>query len=193
MLKTLTLLCCALVSVQVGAIQATEGNENEQMSVTEKFVNYVEQTLPENGYVDIKYEGFDVSKEAAFTLLHKKDGGLDPVRAIEIYENPPQAFVYFRTYSECKVSETILQKVITVNDQRIKTDYFCAETNLDSDSLGPTQELYVPLSDAAKQFIAKELESNDFVFIRFEPNLIEVPFSTKGFKEVWEHVNKPAL
>lgn len=193
MLKTFTLLYCTLFSVQVSASQSTEVVNNERMSGTEKFVNYIEETLPQSGYVDITYEGFDVSRGAAFTTLHEKGGGIDLVRAIEIYENPPQAFVYFRIYSDCIVSESVLQKVITVNDQRIKTDYVCRENQVNNDRLGPTQQLYIPLSDAAKQLVVDELSENAFVFIRFEPVLIEIPFSTKGFKDVWERVNKPVL
>jgi hypothetical protein len=112
----------------------------------------------------------------------------------EVNENASGANISFRTYRSCTITSqtleiTITNRVITVDGQKIQAAYVCTEA---ADAPSKTQEIYVTKTSEGQEFIRHKFLNKQFVFVRLADDL-EVPFSTKGFPELWNRVNRPAL
>jgi hypothetical protein len=66
----------------------------------------------------------------------------------------------------------------------------CAEAVGDSSM---HQEIYIAKTAEGRKFIQRAFLEKNYVHVRLELADLEVPFSTKGFTELWETVSRPSL
>jgi hypothetical protein len=111
MLKIFSALLIVLLSFDLYA-----GEESEDVHKTRVFL---EKTLVDKGYHGALILGFDKGKRMALTTLYFSENDPEYIRTAEISEEADGASVYFRTYKKCHITDKVLDKIITVDEQRI--------------------------------------------------------------------------
>jgi hypothetical protein len=144
------------------------------------------------GYKEAKVAGWDNENNIAATGLVTANNKHDYTRTTEISEDADGATIFFRTYRSCTITTKplemkLIDKIITVDGQRIQTKYMCSTLPNEPG----TQEIYMIKNPDGQAFIQHAFLNQKFVFVKLHG--LEVPFSTKGFSGLWEKMNKPAL
>lgn len=153
------------------------------------FADYIVNEL---GYAGVSMIGFDKGKTMSLSSIYMTRSEYDFIRVAEVSDI--DGVISFRTYKKCTVTipaagAVFIDKVITVDGQRILAAYSCSRT---PDDRSKTQEVFVVKSSEGRRFIHNKFFNQQYVFVGLDDGL-EVPFSTKGFRQLWDRVNSPAL
>lgn len=95
------------------------------------------------------------------------------------------ARLFFTQYADCGKLQTV-DGFIEVSDQPIKVLYECRE-----EQPGTRVSIFMPVSDAARQFIYNEFAKRPVVKVRMDKHA--VVFTAEGFEQAWRLRNRKAL
>lgn len=179
------------VNAETSNIHKESSHPTEDVKKLGKFLAHIEDDL---GYVGIRLLGFDEGRGRALTAIQITKEEYDHIRTVEISEDEEGAILLFRTYRDCNLTDRstgggLVDKIITVDGQRIQASYVCANTPGQSPQ---TQELFFIKTPEGQKFTQRKFSDRNYVFVNLG-NDLEVPFSTKGFSDIWERTNQPAL
>jgi len=103
--------------------------------------------------------------------------------------------VTFRLRDNCDITYPklgVIEKVFTVNGQRVNMKYACLATSeQEKTTFVDTVALFWPASDAGKKYVSEQFIKRNWVFLHHKG--IDIPFSAIGFTDLWNKANKPAL
>lgn len=123
---------------------------------------------------------------SSIALSHSKDfkDGTVTYNAV-IATTGDGARIFFTHYAECGKLQTV-DGFIEVSDQPVKVLYECRE-----EKPGTKVSIFMPVSDAAQQFIYDAFAKSAVVKVRMDKHA--VVFTASGFQEAWSLRNQKAL
>lgn len=126
------------------------------------------------------------------TLALKHENINSKVHTIEISTNKDGASLVFRIYQldtskKCNVNKKILDKIITVHNQRISSYYYCEDVPQERSYT----ELYLLKTEEGKKFVRDILLHHPYVVIDLYDT--PLPFDIRGFDDAWNKLDVPAL
>lgn len=186
---TLALTCAT-------AFAGAQNTADEPSGQESKMLDNVVADIRAQGYSSFDMKGFDVGGDAAITTVisgsEKKKNFVLTTYLAESLDGSPMVF---RVYNLCTIenrnSENVTSTkdiVITVNGQRIKASSGGCKM---STQVPATEETYWITNPAGREFVQREFLNRKIVFVKIE--FYVIPVLTKGFRNLWEKVSKPAL
>ena len=195
-MKKKSLVSAFIFLLSLNQAHATDKFTQEELeampSSVKKFVKYNRHLVDDLGYMGVKAVSFESSKnrESITAIVKEKASKNYPIYTAVVSDSDGVAKLSFRNYLQCSPNdqEKLSTKNLYVNGQKLSAYYLCGpakpgdKTNI---------EIYQIKTDAGNEYVHRTFSSERFVFVTMDR--VEVPFDTKGFTEVWQEANDPAL